>query len=74
MNRCKRGHPWDEKNTRLIAAPNGRGPYRQCKACHLMREKLKYRNDPDYQAKAKQRAKDNYSRRKNGNETSPAQI
>jgi hypothetical protein len=35
---CKRGHPFDESNTFL--RPNGS---KHCRACHALREKLKYR-------------------------------
>jgi hypothetical protein len=38
MTHCKRGHPWDEENTRLT--PDGT---RVCRACHAMRQRNRNR-------------------------------
>lgn len=58
-NFCPQRHEFTEANTRWITAATGRR-YRQCRACHNDRARLKYRHDDAWREKEKQRTRDNY--------------
>lgn len=51
---CKRGHPWDEANTRWIEAPGGK-PYRQCRSCARLLKRRRYRHDEAWREREKAR-------------------
>ena len=70
---CKHGHEFTEKNTRLYKPR--RHPdriFRQCKACHSMRERGYYRNDEAHRLRQCQRARANYYRKKQSAEGAEA--
>jgi hypothetical protein len=52
---CKRGHLFKESNTRIVELRDGYTA-RQCKQCRSIRDRLRYRNNPAYQASARARA------------------
>lgn len=54
LDRCKRGHLWTEKNTRL--RPQQRDPTkmtRMCRWCQRILQRKKYRTDAEYREKIK---------------------
>lgn len=48
--RCRLGHPFDERNTRVVAY--GNGALRNCRTCERERMRRK-RSDPDYRVREK---------------------
>jgi len=58
--RCKRGHLWSENTLWIVVGLERK--YRQCRACKRALQKLRYRNDPTYHAREKERARQRYYR------------
>ena len=59
---CKRGHPWNETNTRWHSSKTGK-PFRVCRKCKAFLQKLRYRTNADYYETHKARARERYYRR-----------
>ena len=60
---CKRGHPQTEANTRWITRKSDNRTFRQCLVCKRNAQKLRYRKDPTYHAREKERARERYYQR-----------
>ena len=54
MKTCPHGHPWTEANTKYAKRPDGR-TFKQCRACHTGRIRLRYRNDDAFREREKAR-------------------
>ena len=61
---CRRGHPWTDANTRWLVSSLTGKPFRQCKLCKRIKEKLRYRHDEAFRNKQKAKALDRSYRRK----------
>jgi len=61
---CKRGHPQTEANIRWITRKSDNRTFRQCLVCKRNAQKLRYRKDPTYHAREKERARERYYRAK----------
>lgn len=67
---CKRGHAWDEANTRWVLSYKGR-PMRQCRACIRYLKKLRYGRDDAWREQQKAKALGRYYRRQGRIECRP---
>ena len=61
---CVHGHEFTEENTRWYKGSyNSNKFYRMCVACHLKRERLRYRHDDGYRSRQRKQGLANYYKR-----------
>jgi hypothetical protein len=68
-DRCKRGHPRTEANTRLYTRSNSDRQYTMCRVCASFLQRAKYRKDDAYRTAECERNRAKYYRRIEGEST-----